>query len=87
MHKKKKYATIDFSGMNFRNISTELKKEGYNVGASRVRTIMLKSLKGIAKAICRKEGISISNERLNSIVVDSEFQNNIAPFIEEAYKK
>lgn len=87
MHKKKKYATIDFNGMNFRTISAELKKEGYNIGASRVRTIMLKSLKGMAKAICRQKGISISNERLNSIVVDSEFQNNIAPFIEEAYRE
>lgn len=81
---KRKYATID-QGMNFRAISAELEKLGYTLGPSRVRTIMIKILFSIAKEISKKTNREISNEKIMAIVKDVEFQNKIAPFIEDVY--
>ena len=85
METKKKYATIDFNGMTFRDISSNLKKEGYSIGPYRVRTQMLRSLKGIIREISTQNNISITERKIHEIVTDENFQNNIAPFIEDSY--
>lgn len=86
MTKERKYATID-KGMNFRTISSELKKDGYSLGPSRVRTVMIKVLCSMTKNILNKLNKKLSDNEIMEIITNVEFQNNIAPFIEDAYAK
>lgn len=86
MSKERKYATID-QGMNFRAISVELKKDGYTLGASRIRTVMVKILCSITKDILKKLNREVSHSEVMKIITNTEFQNNIAPIIEDAYAR
>lgn len=89
MIQTKTYATLDSkNAMDFRSISTHMKADGHKMGPSRARLIMIGALEQIVKGIISKHSTTgMSEEEIHEVAIDPEFQNNIAPFIIQAFKE
>lgn len=85
--KKANYATIDESGMDYRKISKELQKFGYDIGHSSVRNDILKSMKKIAKILSRRYNMSLSDDQLDQLAKDPNFQQSVGDILSDLMKK
>lgn len=89
--KPKVYATMfEAKGsLDFRTISHKMFREGYKMGPSHVRLLLIdilkKMIKGISEGQTGKK-CKIDSEKLQEIATDVDFQNILAPFIKAAYK-
>ena len=86
--KSKIYATLDvMNAMDFRSISKHMVSDGYKMGPSRVRLIMITTLEKIVQSIIDEHGKEpIDDHVIHEVAISPEFQNVIAPFIVQALK-
>ncbi len=83
---KQAYATLDSNsgGMDYRTIAETLSKQGYNLGHSTVRNILLRMLERFAMVIMASYG---ADGDPAEVARDPNFQNGLAALIQEAQAK
>ena len=74
--------------MDFRAISRHMNTDGFKMGPSRVRLIMITALEEIVRGIVsRHSSRSMDEDEVRAIATSCDFQNVIAPFIVQAFRE
>jgi len=86
---KSQYATVAEEGTNYREIADMMTMIGYKMNHSSARNYVLRVMKKFAHAITKKWSIDITDDKLEQIVKDPQFQEGISDILQEieAYRK
>ena len=80
---KTQYATVTEDGTNYREIADMMTMIGFKMNHSSARNYVLRVMKKLAYAITKSWDINLSDDRLNHISKDPQFQEGIYDIIQE----
>jgi len=80
---KAQYATVAEEGTNYREIADMMTMIGYKMNHSSARNYVLRVMKKFAQAITEGWDVNISDEKLDSIIKDPQFQEGICDILQE----
>lgn len=80
---KSQYATVAEEGTNYREIADMMTMIGYKMNHSSARNYVLRVMKKFAHAITKKWSIDVTDDKLEQIVKDPQFQEGISDILQE----
>lgn len=80
---KSQYATVTEDGTNYREIADMMTTIGYKMNHSSARNYVLRVMKKFAHAITKNWNIDLSDDRLDQIIKDPQFQEGISDILQE----
>lgn len=80
---KSQYATVAEDGTNYREIADMMTMIGYKMNHSSARNYVLRVMKKFAHAITKNWSIDVSDDKLDQIIKDPQFQEGICDILQE----
>jgi hypothetical protein len=76
--------TIEYGGMDYRNIATKMTDAGFKMNHATARNIFLKAMKKFAKSILKFQGVE-SEAEVDRIAKDPRFQSAVIEIANNFY--
>lgn len=80
---KAQYATVAEEGTNYREIADMMTLIGYKMNHSSARNYVLRVMKKFAHAITKSWDVNVTEEKLDLIIKDPQFQEGICDILQE----
>lgn len=68
---------------NYSQVSQACGKQGFKIGPSNVRNVLLSAMKKIVLPICETHNLKLSEEQITKIIKNPDFQLSVASLIAE----
>lgn len=80
---KNAYATVsDNEGVNYREIADMMSEIGYKMNHSSARNYVLRVMRKFAEAIVESWGISVTEDKIDTIIKNPQFQQGICDILQ-----